>query len=123
MMSYMEKRIDERAAVTTCAKFKILSDADGVAPSGYEEGTTRNISKGGLCIQVPRKLTEGNVVRIEIPGVERDSDRTIKAFCEVQWCVKNNNNEKFEAGLSFIALKEDDIDYLNSLVEKQKRVM
>lgn len=122
MMSYLEKRVDERIDVATIAKFKILSDADGGVSNGYEQGATRNISKGGLCIQVNRKLTEGNVIRVEIPTPE-DAQRTIKAFCEVQWCVKNGNNADFEAGLSFIALKEEDIDYLETLVQKQNRVM
>jgi hypothetical protein len=121
-MSYLEKRVDERVDVKTNAKFKILSDTDGAISNGYEQGATRNISKGGLCIQVNRKLTEGNVIRVEIPTPE-NVERTIKAFCEVQWCVKNANNSDFEAGLSFIALKEEDVDYLESLVEKQKRVM
>ena len=122
MMSYMDKRVDERADVAAYAKFKILSETEGAVSNGYEEGTTRNISKGGLCIQVPRKLTEGNVIRIEIPTLE-DNDRAIKAFCEVQWCVKNNDNTNFEAGLSFIALKEEDMEFLKKLVNKQKRVM
>ncbi len=122
MMSYMEKRVDERADVTTSAKFKILSDSENGASNGYEEGTIRNISKGGLCIQVLRKITEGNVVRIEIPGIDKESGRTIKAFCEVQWCVKSGDSN-FEAGLSFIALKEEDVDYLNAIVAKQKRAM
>ena len=122
MMSYLEKRVDERVDVTTSAKFKILSDTDGAISNGYEQGETRNLSKGGVCIQVNSKLTEGNVIRIEIPTPD-NAERTIKAFCEVQWCVKNPNNANYEAGLSFIALKEDDIDYLESLVEKQKRVM
>ena len=118
MMSNLEKRVDERVYVTTSAKFKILSDTDGAIANGYEEGTTRNISKGGLCIEVRRKLTEGNVIRIEIPVIG-NSERIIKAFCEVQWCAKNNSDsEKYEAGLSFIALKEDDVEYLGTLVER-----
>ena len=119
MISFMEKRVDERVDLTAYAKFKILSDSDGAVSTGYEEGTTLNISRSGLCMQVPRKLVEGNVIRIEISAIG-NSARAIKAFCEVQWCVKKNDNTDFEAGLSFIALKEEDIDYLNLLVEKQK---
>lgn len=121
MMSYMDKRVDERAYLNTFAKFKILSDNEQTVSHGFEEGATRNISKSGLCIQVPRKLEDGSVIRIEIPSFD-EVDRSIKAFCEVQWCVKNTNNDNFEAGLSFIALKEEDVEYLHKLVEKQNKV-
>jgi hypothetical protein len=121
MMTYSEKRVDIRADIDHEAKFKILSESDGLIGFGYEPAKAKNISKGGLCLEVARKLTEGNVIRIELPSL--GDNKTIKAFCEVQWCRKGSSENNFEAGLSFIALREDDINYLVEFVETQNRAM
>ena len=121
MMAYTEKRVDTRADIDHDAKFKILSESDGVANFGYESAKAKNISKGGLCLELERKLTEGNVIRIELPSL--GENKTIKAFCEVQWCRKGSSDSNYEAGLSFIALREDDVNYLVDFIDNQKRAM
>lgn len=121
MVAYSEKRIDPRAEINKEAKYKILSESDGEINFGYEQAKAKNISKGGLCLEVGRKLTEGNVIRIELPSL--GDEKNIKAFCEVQWCRKENSSDQYEAGLSFIALREDDVDYLVNFIDNQKRAM
>ncbi|MGD0566370.1 MAG: PilZ domain-containing protein [Candidatus Goldiibacteriota bacterium] len=121
MMAYTEKRVDTRADIDHEAKFKILSESDGAAGFGYESAKAKNISKGGLCLEVERKLIEGNVIRIELPSL--GENKTIKAFCEVQWCRKGSADNNYEAGLSFIALREDDVNYLVDFIDNQNRAM
>lgn len=121
MMTYSEKRIDPRAEINKDARYKILSESDGVINFGYESAKAKNISKGGLCLELDHKLTEGNVIRIELPSL--GEEKTIKAFCEVQWCRKGSSDGEYQAGLSFIALREDDVEYLVNFIDNQKRAM
>jgi c-di-GMP-binding flagellar brake protein YcgR len=113
--SFIEKRVDKRADVEETAKYKILGENESSQNFEYAEATTKNISRGGVCMVVPHKINEGNVIRVEIP-VEKN-ERPIKAFCEVQWC-RPEDNGKFEVGLSFIALKEEDVEHLNNFVNE-----
>lgn len=110
---YLEKRMDKRADFEEKARYKILGDDQSSMSFEYAEALTKNISRGGVCMEIPHKMTEGNVIRVEIP-VEKET-RPIKAFCEVQWC-RPTDSGKFEVGLSFIALKEEDAEYLNEYV-------
>jgi c-di-GMP-binding flagellar brake protein YcgR len=110
---FIEKRIDKRASIEEKARYKILSEDEAALNFEYVEAVTRNISRGGVCMVIPHKIKEGNVVRVEIP-VNKEN-KPIKAFCEVQWC-RQENDGKYEVGLSFIALKEEDVEYLNLYV-------
>ncbi len=121
MMSYIEKRIDYRAELEEQAKFKILSDSEKGLSFGYESAITKNVSKGGLCLLLPHKMETGSVLRVEVPF--ENSKRTVKAFCEVQWCAPETAG-RYEVGLSFIALKEDDVEFIASYIsEKAGKVM
>jgi c-di-GMP-binding flagellar brake protein YcgR len=117
----LEKRMDNRATINEDAKYKILSETDPGSGLIYQTAKTKNISKGGVCISIPHKISEGNVLRVELPALS-GAERPIKAFCEVQWCRKENE-ENFEVGLSFIALKEEDVEFLTEYVASQQRAM
>ncbi|HNZ28824.1 MAG TPA: PilZ domain-containing protein [Candidatus Goldiibacteriota bacterium] len=117
--SYLEKRIDTRADVEEVLRYKVLGDGeDTITSFKYEKATTRNISKGGVCMVLPHKISEGNVIRVEIP-LENES-LVIKAFCEVQWCRLANKDGIYEAGLSFIALKDDDAKSLENYINERE---
>jgi hypothetical protein len=113
--NFLEKRINFRAEYENVIHYKVLGDTDPSSSAfKYESAKIRNISKGGLCMLIPHNIPEGNVIRIEVPiGSEPNP---IKAFCEVQWCKPAGS--EYEAGLSFIALKEEDVrtleNYLNN---------
>ncbi|MCE5300197.1 MAG: PilZ domain-containing protein [Spirochaetia bacterium] len=116
MQLYSDKRADTRVEFNGEIKYKVLSDSETATGSNYETALSKNISKGGLCILAGQKFSEGTVVRVEIPGIE-NKEHPIKAFCEVLWCSSDNGKkDQFEAGLSFIALKEDDMDVLQKYV-------
>jgi len=122
--SFVEKRVDPRAEIEEEARYKILSEEETGASYGYEKAVTKNISKGGVCMAIPRKLEVGHVIRVELPIPEEGKERNIKAFCEVQWCKKLHDSDTFEIGLSFIALKEEDAEFLGSYVDVNvKRAM
>lgn len=113
MIGYIEKRADKRAEFNQEIKYKLIGDESTKVQVEYITAKTKNISKGGLCIIMPHKINEGNVIRVEIP-IDNNS-KYIKAFCEVQWC-KENSTGSFDVGVSFIALREDDLEYLNKYI-------
>lgn len=121
MMSFIEKRLDYRAELEEQAKYKILSDSEKGLSFGYETAVTKNVSKGGLCLVMPHKMETGNVIRVEVPF--ENSQRTVKAFCEVQWCAPAVAG-RYEVGLSFIALKEEDVEFIATFItEKNGKIM
>lgn len=118
----MERRKDPRAEHEEETKIKLLGDEKSVG-FGYEVVQTRNVSKSGACVMLPYMVKEGNVVRVEIPVENGTTFRHIKAFCEVQWCRQSKESPgNFEAGLSFIAVKDEDAEYLNHYVSNNRAV-
>lgn len=114
-----ERRRDKRVEYKNEAKFRIIGEITTEAISyEYENAETKNISAGGVCLILSHKIVEGNVVRVEIPIGDKG---LIKAFCEVQWCKESNINGHYEAGLSFIALKEDDAELLNNYIKNNQQ--
>ncbi len=116
---YIEKRVDKRAPHQEEAKFKVLGEPEQTTAYNYEKAETKNISKGGVCMSLPYKINEGNVIRVEIPLGKDGEEKKIKAFCEVQWCNYRESEKRYEVGMSFIALKEDDAEYLRSYVQER----
>jgi len=112
---FLERRINDRISIEGETRYKILSSDLDKINFGYEKGQIKNISKAGMCLLVPHKIEEGNVLRVEINLTSSDK-RTIKAFCEAEWCNLENSSGEYEIGLSFIALKEDDQLFLEQFV-------
>jgi c-di-GMP-binding flagellar brake protein YcgR len=115
--NFLEKRVNFRADYENVIHYKVLGETPpSESVFKYESARTRNISKGGLCMLIPYKIPEGNVIRIEVPiGTETN---LIKAFCEVQWCKPAGS--VYEAGLSFIALKEEDMKTLENYLDNSE---
>ncbi len=69
-----------------------------------EKVYTKNISKGGLCIVSDTELPKGAVLGAEI-AINSGSMQTLKAYCEAVWSRKDEESDKYLAGLQFIGLK------------------
>lgn len=113
MTGFIEKRADVRVDFNNEIRYKLIGDEVLGMQVDYFNATTKNVSRGGLRMVVSHKINEGNVIRVEIP-IDNNS-KQIKAFCEVQWC-KDNGDGSFDLGVSFIALKEDDLEFLNKYI-------
>jgi len=98
MSSFENRRIFKRVGSELETIYKVMGDPIELGSNGYIKTRTVNISGGGVCIKVKRKIKKGHIVKV---GLEF-SDRPVSAFCEVKWCVKG------EAGLRFIKLQEED---------------
>ncbi len=96
--SFENRRVFKRVDSEVETIYKVMGDPIELGSSGYIRTKTVNISGGGVCIKVKRKIKKGHIVKV---GIEL-SDKPISAFCEVKWCCKG------EAGLKFIKLQEED---------------
>ena len=86
----MERRENLRVDLTTKVKYQVLEN-----PS--KEVISQNISTGGLCILLDRKIAPRMIMELEfeLPGKSKDP---INAYAEVIW--QSNSH----TGLKFISL-------------------
>jgi len=103
-----ERRVYERYDKEIEAEYKLMSDSADLMTMTYERTKTKNISFGGVCLEVKNKISEGSVIRLGIPPGGETAK--INTFCEVEWCSPANG--RYTAGLSFISLTEEDIKYI-----------
>ena len=115
---YMERRMAPRVDMRFEVKFKVLGEeAEAVRPD-YSRAEARNLSRTGLCIFLDRRAEEGSVIRIEL--AVNNGERLVKSFCEVEWIRTITGG--YEAGLSFIALKEEDAVYLSNIIKTHPEI-
>lgn len=117
----LERRRYPRVELIKEGKYRLITE-DGAPNLSYSSTKSINISIGGLCLELPSEIKNGKVIRLEVPIETSELKHNIKAFCEVQWCKKNNTSkESYSAGISFIAVKDDDLQLINDYVSKNLR--
>lgn len=83
---------------------------------------TENIGVGGVCVSLAEGLGVFNEVAVEL--ALKDGLPPIKCKGNVVWVVKNRlvknsvRTTKFDTGIEFVALKEDEQARIENLVEK-----
>ncbi len=113
----IERRAYPRINYEASTKYKVLmGDIENIQSTFYK-GKTRNLSKGGICLVMPNKVEPGKVIRVEI--LIDKSDKIIKAFCEVRWSNDKEIDGNYETGLSFLAVREGDIDFLDNFIQEK----
>ncbi|HDT15470.1 MAG TPA: PilZ domain-containing protein [Firmicutes bacterium] len=112
MENFDNKRSFHRVDAENEAVYKILGETVDLFNSGYIATTTKNISKGGVCLKLKDRIKRGNIVKI---GIELSDDlKPINTFCEVAWC--SHTEEGYEAGLKFITVGEKQKKHLEDFV-------
>jgi PilZ domain len=91
--SVTDRRQFPRIEVATNVNFAVVMPA-------YEIGTTRDLSQGGLCLEVKRKLAVGTILRLEfdLPG---DKPEHIEALGKVVW-QRQKDGEILSTGIKFL---------------------
>ncbi len=92
--SGMERRQFPRIDVATNVNFAV------VIPS-FEAGTSRDISQGGLSMEMKKKLSVGTILRLEfdLPG---DNPEHIEALGRIMW-QRPSTEDNFLTGIKFLA--------------------
>ncbi len=112
---FMEKRIHPRVSVKIPVKYRVIEDQkelETVFERKKKEQTTRtmDVSLGGLYIVADQILNVGSILRLDISLPEKSA--LISAFAEVVWANETGG------GLHFLAMKEDDVEFLKNYLIK-----
>ena len=88
-----ERRLSPRIDIATKVNFAV------VIPT-YETGAARNISQGGMNLEMKRKMATGTILRLEfdMPG---DKPEHIEVLGRVMW-QKQINLESITTGVKFL---------------------
>jgi hypothetical protein len=91
--SGMERRQFPRIEIATKVSYAVVIPA-------YELGTSKDISQGGLCLEMKRKVATGTILRLEfdLPG---DKPEHIEALGRVMW-QRSQVGETFPTGVKFL---------------------
>ncbi|HOW42269.1 MAG TPA: PilZ domain-containing protein [Candidatus Omnitrophota bacterium] len=90
----MEKRQFPRVEVNTAVKFSVVMPA-------VEEGISKDISQGGLCLHTKRALVQGTILHVDfdLPG---DPPVHVEALGKVVW-QRTDPDGSFATGIKFIS--------------------
>jgi c-di-GMP-binding flagellar brake protein YcgR len=112
---FVEKRVHPRVSIKIPVKYRIIEDQkelETVFERRKREQTTRtmDVSLGGLYIVAEQVLNVGSILRLDISLPERPA--LVSAFAEVVWANETGG------GLHFLAMKEDDVEFLKNYLNK-----
>jgi len=90
----MERRKFPRINIATNVSYAV------VIPD-YEKGTTKDISEGGMCLEMKRKVAIGTILRLEfdLPG---DNPEHIEALGRVMWQKPGETLGVYATGIKFL---------------------
>lgn len=105
MENASDRRRFPRLNVTVDIQYRLLPEA-----VAYATGATSNISAGGICIILYEEVPVGSVLELNI--YLPDGQPIIKAKGRIVWIkpfdVARDQKERFDAGVEFIDLNEND---------------
>ena len=88
-----DNRQHPRVDVSTKVKFSVVIPV-------YDNGTSKDISQGGLCLETNKSLPQGCILRLEfdLPG---NPPEHIQALGKVVW-QRTNMEGTFSTGIKFL---------------------
>lgn len=112
---FVEKRAYPRIPIKLPVKYRLVEDMAGIQSiiemRKTEANTqTHDISLGGMYIVSNQPLTVGHILHLDItlPG----KAKRLAAFGEVVW------SKEAGAGLRFMMIKNEDLDFLKTFIEE-----
>lgn len=95
-------------------KARLLKKGVGVAGS-----TVENVSIGGVLVRTTLKLELRDHVLLEFETSDKSSPRRIVCECELVRSIPEADPARFNYGLRFHRIKDDDIGYLLMLIAQR----
>jgi hypothetical protein len=84
-------------------RFSIRLSAEIKVDAHHLTGTTRNLSTGGVCVEIDRPIAEGKLIRLTLFVVEDDVEtegaRGLDLTGTVQWAAEGDRN--YAIGIKF----------------------
>ena len=76
-----------------------------------------DVSVGGVCAQLGKRLPEGTQVLVTFVGMPADHDLQVRG--RIAWCEYNRTRRAHEAGVELLELSDEEIERLLLLVTEQ----
>ena len=88
-----DRRKFPRIEIATNVSYAVIIPA-------YELGSTKDISEGGMCLEMKRKMALGTILRLEfeLPG---DKPEHIEALGRIMW-QRPKADETYSTGIKFL---------------------
>jgi hypothetical protein len=100
-------------------RFNIRLSAEVKVDAHRMTGTTRNLSTGGVCIEIDRPVAEGKLIRLTLFVVEDDVEtegaRGLELTGTVQWMAEGDRN--YSVGVKFGNLNAAQTTALNNALK------
>ena len=82
---------------------------------GYVEVKGRNLSEGGILIKVNRSYPTLVPCRLKIETIDHPQSLTLEGM--IVWADENKNEGLWDVGINFVNLREEDRNFLKSLIQ------
>lgn len=83
----------------------------------FLDGSARNISSGGILMATKERFPSGTVLEVELDIPSLDGYSTVKILGQVVRTTEVQKNKKYENGISFYKIEEEDEDRLEQFLE------
>jgi len=84
-------------------RFNVRLSAELKVDAATVTGTTRNLSTGGVCVEIDRPVTEGKLIRLKLfiveDDVETEGARGLELTGTVQWTAEGDRG--YAIGIKF----------------------
>jgi c-di-GMP-binding flagellar brake protein YcgR len=112
---FIEKRRYKRVQKNFNVRYKIMPKENNIEAI-RKEGSSHDISIGGLKLEGPLDGDVGDVARVEFTIPEKTMP--VVAFAEVKWVIREKGKTQF--GLEFLALQDEDKRIIENIINNEK---
>src|SRR5690348_11342697 len=100
-------------------RFNVRLSAELKVDAATVTGTTRNLSTGGVCVEIDRPVNEGKLIRLKLFVVEDDVEtegaRSLELTGTVQWMAEGDRG--YAVGIKFGNLNASQTTALNNALK------
>ncbi len=110
--------MSQQSVVNRPPRHAIALSAEVKTATFSTAGTTRNISTGGLCVEIDRDVPEGTLVELVLFVVEDDIEaegkRALTLTASVQWSGEGDRG--YQVGVRFVDPPADKLALLERVI-------
>jgi len=97
-----EKRTAQRSPIELAASYGIDED-----PRPEREAKINNISSGGLCLTMNKKMAVGENIEL---AIELDTNDDVIVYAKVAWINKDDGDQHYTIGVQFVEKEGPDFE-------------
>jgi c-di-GMP-binding flagellar brake protein YcgR len=99
-----EKRAYPRLEVYLLSKYRLHSDSPGIPASEPRIAAIKNISGGGVCLELSEHIPASTLIQLDINFPQLH--QAIPCVAKVAWIRRFKKTKKFEAGIQFLRIDD-----------------